>query len=184
MIEIVTGSLLLIAILAFCASMGEGAMADWSAVYLTDVLQTSASLAASGYAVFSIAMVVTRLCGDWIIGLAGQRTALQMAGVSATAGTAALVFGGQLASAMIGFVLMGIGYALVMPIAFSRAANDPHISAGSATAATATLGYGGMLLGPPIIGFIANASSLEFAFSVLLLGAAAILLLARPATRV
>lgn len=178
------GSLLLIAILAFCASMGEGAMADWSAVYLTDALQTSASLAASGYAVFSIAMVITRLCGDWIIGLAGQRNALQMAGISATAGTAALVFGGQLASAMIGFVLMGIGYALVMPIAFSRAANDPHISAGSATAATATLGYGGMLLGPPIIGFIANASSLEFAFSVLLLGAAAILLLARPATRV
>lgn len=177
------GSLLLIGILAFCASMGEGAMADWSAVYLADVLLSGAALAASGYAVFSVAMVVTRLSGDWIIRLAGQRKTLLMAGISATTGTAALVFGGQLASAMIGFILMGIGYALVMPIAFSRAANDPYISAGSATAATATLGYGGMLLGPPIIGFIANVSSLEIAFTVLLLGAIAIVLLARPATR-
>ena len=178
------GSLLLVGIIAFCASMGEGAMADWSAVYLSDVLDATIATAATGYAVFSVAMVITRLCGDWIIKLAGERLTLLLAGLCATTGTAALALGGHLISAFSGFVLMGAGYALVMPIAFSRAANDPVISAGSATASTATLGYGGMLLGPPVIGFIASATSLEHAFLLLLLGGITILVLARPATRV
>jgi len=178
-----TGSLLWVGIIAFCASMGEGAMADWSAVYLSAAWQTTTAIAASGYAVFSVAMVITRLCGDWIIRRAGERHALLMAGVCATAGTAALTLGNQLPVVFTGFILMGVGYALVMPIAFSRAANDPHISAGSATAATATLGYGGLLLGPPIIGFIASATSLKQAFLVLLLGGITILLLSRAATR-
>jgi MFS family permease len=176
------GTLLWVGIIAFCASMGEGAMADWSAVYLNTAWQTSAAIAASGYAVFSVAMVITRLCGDWIIRSFGERRSLLMAGICATAGTSALTLAGQLPVVFTGFVLMGAGYALVMPIAFSRAANDPYISAGSATAATATLGYGGLLLGPPLIGFIANATSLKQAFMVLLLGGATILLLSKAAT--
>jgi len=68
---------------------------------------------------------------------------------------------------LVGFFLMGIGYAMIMPLAFSRAANDPHMSPGAALASVSTLGYGGLLLGPPIIGFAAEMTSVRFAFLIL-----------------
>lgn len=178
-----SGGLLLLGIIAFCASLGEGAMADWSAVYLSETLHLSTALAASGYAVFSVAMVATRLSGDWIIRLLAPARALQLAGASATVGALTLVTAARIEVAWFALLLLGAGFALVMPIAFSRAANHPHISAGRATAATATLGYGGMLLGPPLIGLLASVISLRLALAVLVLGAIVIALLAKPATR-
>ncbi len=161
------GALLLIGVVAFCSSLGEGAMADWSAVFLVAVAGASEGQAAIGYTVFSVAMVVMRFSGGRIITLLGEVTSARLSGCIATLGTSLAIFGGSLTLALVGFTLMGVGFALVMPLAFSRAANDPDESAGAAIAGVATLGYGGMLLGPPVIGFVADIASFEVAFGLI-----------------
>ncbi|WP_299148858.1 MFS transporter [uncultured Tateyamaria sp.] len=172
------GALVAVGLIAFCASMGEGAMVDWSALFLVDIAQVSAANAALGYTVFSIAMVVTRLIGDQVTKAFGPVTTARIAGVFATAGTLCAVSFATYGAALVGFVLMGIGYAVIMPLVFSRAANDPHLPPGTAIASVATLGYGGLLLGPPLIGFIAHATTLRTGFGVLAVLAALIIGLA------
>lgn len=172
------GALLLVGIIAFASSMGEGAMADWSAIFLTLVANAPESEAALGYAVFSITMVVVRLFGDIIIGRFGGVMVTRVAAIFAGAGVLLAVIGGSLESGLIGFALMGVGYAVVMPLAFSRAASEPGVSPGAGIASVATLGYGGLLLGPPVIGFLAEAFGLRSAFLLLAALAAVMLLLA------
>ena len=164
-----TGPLVMVGLVAFCASLGDGAMADWSAVYLRDIVQTAESTAALGYAVFSIAMVVVRLLGDRIAMHFGTVTAGRLGGCFAFVGILFVVLLPTLPTVLIGFAMLGTGYAVIMPLAFSRAANDPDIPAGQAISSVATLGYGGMLLGPPVIGFLAGVSNLQVAFGLLAL---------------
>lgn len=161
------GQLVLVGLLAFGASMGEGAIADWSAVYLVDIGGAPENWAAMGYAIFSVTMVAMRLLGDMITRMTSPEMAARVSGLIAAGGAALTVLLPTPPLILTGFVLMGIGYALIFPLAFSRAANDPHESPGKALAGTATFGYGGMLLGPPVIGFIANATSLRVSFGVL-----------------
>ncbi|MBW4710215.1 MFS transporter [Roseobacter sp. YSTF-M11] len=162
-----SGILVLVGVLAFCAALGEGAVADWGAVYLRDVVGTSESTAALGYTVFSAAMVVIRLLGDRITTHLGPVVAARFGGAFALAGVVCVILTAPVEVVLFGFALMGIGYAVIMPLAFSRAANDPTIPAGQAISSVATLGYGGMLLGPPVIGFVAGLSTLPVAFGLL-----------------
>lgn len=161
------GPLLVVGIIAFCASIGEGAMVDWSAVFLVLVTEADEAQAALGYTVFSVTMVCARLAGDRAVAALGPARSAQLSGCAAMAGSLTAVIGGSYVAALVGFGLMGLGYAVIMPLAFSRAANDPSVNAGAGVARVATLGYGGMLLGPPLIGFIADATSLRIAFSLL-----------------
>jgi len=161
------GQLVLVGLLAFGASMGEGAIADWSAVYLVDIGGAPENWAAMGYAIFSVTMVAMRLLGDMITRMTSPEMAARVSGLIAAGGAALTVLLPTPPLILTGFVLMGIGYALIFPLAFSRAANDPVETPGKALAGTATFGYGGMLLGPPVIGFIANATSLRVSFGVL-----------------
>ena len=177
------GPLIAVGLIAFCSSMGEGAMVDWSALYLVDIAQVDAASAALGYTVFSIAMVITRLLGDQVTHRLGAVTTARIAGAFATAGTLCAIVFASYGMALLGFALMGIGYAVIMPLAFSRAARDPHLPPGTAIASVATLGYGGLLLGPPIIGFVAHATSLRVGFGVLALLAALIVVLAYAVRR-
>lgn len=177
------GPLIAVGLIAFCSSMGEGAMVDWSALYLVDIAQVDAAHAALGYTAFSIAMVITRLLGDQVTHRFGPVMTARIAGVFATTGTLCAVVFASYGAAILGFVLMGIGYAVIMPLAFSRAARDPHLPPGTAIASVATLGYGGLLLGPPIIGFIAHATSLRLGFGVLAALAGLIILLAHAVRR-
>ncbi|MEL6467272.1 MAG: MFS transporter [Pseudomonadota bacterium] len=177
------GPLIAVGLIAFCSSMGEGAMVDWSALFLVDIAQVDAARAALGYTVFSIAMVVTRLLGDQVTYKLGAVVTARIAGVFATIGTLYAVVFASYGSALLGFALMGVGYAVIMPLAFSRAARDPHLPPGTAIASVATLGYGGLLLGPPIIGFIAHTTSLRFGFGVLAALAALIVILAYAVRR-
>ena len=161
------GPLIAVGLIAFCSSMGEGAMVDWSALYLVDIAQVDAASAALGYTVFSIAMVITRLVGDQVTHRLGPVATARLAGAFATTGTLCVIVFASYGPMLAGFLLMGIGYAVIMPLAFSRAARDPHLPPGTAIASVATLGYGGLLLGPPIIGFVAHATSLRAGFGVL-----------------
>lgn len=173
------GALLTVGLVAFCASLCEGAMADWSAVFLRLVTSASEANAALGYAVFSTAMVVMRLLGAKAIEQLGSVRTAAIGGVLATIGVLLAVGVGDLVSSLIGFAMMGLGYAVIIPLAISRAANDGTMAQGAAIASIATLGYGGLLLGPPIVGFLAELTSLRAAFLLLAVLSAMIAIFAR-----
>ncbi|MCX8954914.1 MFS transporter, partial [Ruegeria sp. NA] len=173
-----SGALILVGFAAMCGALGEGAVADWSAIFLRDVSGAPESVAALGYAVFSVTMVAFRLAGAIVIMRFGPVATARFGGICAALGVFAVVSSVASLPALAGFALMGIGYAVIMPLAFSRAASDPHVPPGQAIASVATLGYGGLLIGPPLIGFLAELFGLRLAFAVLLPLAVLIVLLA------
>lgn len=172
------GPLLLVGLVALSVSMGEGAMADWSAVFLERVVGVTEAQAALGYAAFSATMVLTRLSGGILVQWFGPVVVTRLSALIAGLGLVIVIFAPGLAVALTGFALVGIGYAVVMPLVFSRAANDPDMAPGPAIASVATVGYGGMLLGPPVVGFIAQLAGLQVAFGMLALLALCALMLA------
>ncbi|MEX0327991.1 MAG: MFS transporter [Ruegeria sp.] len=163
-----TGALVLVGFTALCGALGEGAVADWSAIFLRDVTGSAESVAALGFAVFSVTMVTVRLAGGLVIARFGPVATARVGGVCAALGVFCVVSAGEAGLALAGFAVMGVGYAVIMPLAFSRAANDPYVPPGQAIASVATLGYGGLLIGPPMIGFLAELVTLRLAFAVLL----------------
>jgi MFS family permease len=172
------GALLLVGILAFSAALGEGGMGDWSALFLVSVADVGEAKAALGFTVFSAAMVLMRFAGDYVIARFGSVRTARIG--AATAGTGALlaIVVGTLPASLAGFAMMGLGYAVLFPLAFSRAANDGTLAPGAAIASVATLGYGGGLVGPVIIGLLAGLTSIRMAFLILPLLALVIILLA------
>jgi MFS family permease len=173
-----TGVLLPLGLLAFCGLLIEGAMADWSAVYLADEHGASLDVAASGYAVFSLTMAAGRFAGDRLIDRFGVVRVLRTCAVLATAGLVLTVVAGQ-AGALLGFAAIGFGMANIIPLLFTAAGRVPGVEPGRALAAVASAGYFGFLVGPPFIGFIAQAVSLPAAFGFMAFLCAAIALRAR-----
>ena len=145
-------ALLFMGALAFVGLLAEGAMADWSAVYLHDSLKASPALAAAGFAAFSLAMTAGRLAGDRVVGRLGAVQALRASGGLAAAGLAAGLLVSGPTAAIAGFGLLGAGIANVIPVLFSSAGNAAGSGAASALAAVATPGYLGFLAGPPLTG--------------------------------
>ncbi|MFD7644797.1 MFS transporter [Kitasatospora sp. NPDC059795] len=151
---------LLLGLIALCTAYGEGALADWATLHLTDDVHASAALAAAGYAAFAFAMTVGRLSGTWLTERLGHTRVLLLGGLAACAGMATAALAPSVPAALAGFVLVGLGLANVFPLAIARAGE----TAGPQGVATAsTLGYAGMLIGPPVIGFLADALSLPTA---------------------
>lgn len=146
--------------------LAEGAMGDWSAVYLQDSLGTTPAGAATGFAAFSLAMAVGRLAGDRLAQRMGAARLLRLSGALAGGGPALSLLAGHTAVALLGFGLAGLGVANLIPILFSAAGRTPGIQAGTALAAVATTGYFGYLAGPPLIGFAAEAAGLPAALAI------------------
>ncbi|MEP3049034.1 MAG: MFS transporter [Roseibium sp.] len=169
------GALILAGCVALVAALGEGAITDWAALYQIDDLGYPESLAPTAFTIFSIAMVIMRLAGDQIIARFGPVKVAQISGVAAFVGCLLLVSGANIWMVWVGCFVMGLGYAVLFPLAMSRAANDPDMSPGKALAAVVTLGYGSFLLGPPLLGFVGEAWSLRVSF-----GAVAVMTLAIP----
>jgi MFS family permease len=170
------GALILVGLVAFASAMGEGAVADWGAVFLNSSIGTTQAQATLGYSAFSIAIFAMRLIADHLIRRWGPSKIARTSGAIAFIGVLTVVSAQSLLQALLGFAMMGGGYAVLFPLAFSRAAADPNISPGRAIASVATLGYGGLLLGPPVIGFVAQYTSLRLA--LLTLAALALLIIA------
>ncbi len=160
--------LLGLAVIAFCIMMAEGAITDWSTVYLSINLNSSVTVAGIGFAVFSAAMTFGRFNGDQLIHQYGHIKVL-LTGLSiSTAGLLLLQFP-NIPMAIAGFGLAGLGYSAVIPIVFSQASKkQPHAPA-HGLAAVATLGYFGFLTGPVLIGWLAEWIGLGYSFAVLLL---------------
>ena len=165
-ISIPKGPLLAVAFITFFASLGEGAVADWSAIFLIDVASVEEGTAALGFAAFSICMFSIRLMGDKIVSIIGPSKTARYSGLVALIGATILVTFESFIPLVIAFSLIGLGIAVIIPLAFSRAANDKNISQGTAIASIATLGYGGMLIGPLFVGFIADATSIKTSFLI------------------
>jgi MFS family permease len=162
----------------FAAFLIEGAMADWSAVYLHGALGTTQAEAALGYSVFAMAMMVMRFAGDRLVVRWGAVPLLRtLNGLAVVALVAALV-SGSLVVTLPAFALMGLAIGTVAPLVFSAAAQRSRRGPGQGIAAMATLGYSGFLLGPPVIGWLAQATSLQVALGVLVVLAGVIAALA------
>jgi fucose permease len=161
------GSLLLLGLMGFGILMTEGAMADWTAVYLRNDLGLDAALAGAGFAVFSLAMAAGRLTGDRLVAATGPAVLVRGGATLAAFGLAgALVFHDPLA-ALIGFGCVGLGLANIVPILFSAAGRTPGVEPGTAIAAVTTSGYCGFLAGPPLVGFAADQIGLPAALGLL-----------------
>ena len=161
-----TGPLLGLGLLAFFVLVGEGSVADWSAVYLRDVLGTSAGLAATGYAAFSLTMALGRFLGDgWVKRFGAVPLARASATLAASGLGIALLIGHPVA-ALLGFGCVGLGLANLIPILFGAAGRTPGVNPGTGIAAVSSAGYFGFLAGPPLIGLAAEVVSLSGALYI------------------
>ncbi|TCC02830.1 MFS transporter [Kribbella soli] len=171
-------SALLIGAVGFCAVFAEGASLDWSAVYLRDVLDSSAGVAAGATTGFALTMAIARLTGDAVVDRFGAVRTVRWSGVIATLGGLLVVLAPNAIAAMAGFGLIGVGIAVVVPLAFAAAGHTgPNPS--QAIAGVATITYASGLVAPSIIGGIAQASSLTMSFIVVTALAAGLAVFAR-----
>ena len=179
------GIILLIGLVGFAAIFVETAGNDWSAVYMHWVLHASQAKAALATGVFAGSMATGRLVGDAVIRRTGPRLCVRICGLLGTAGCLLVAASGSTGAALAGFLLIGIGVSVVIPLVFAAAGNSgPSPALG--VAGVATVSYGAGLAAPSAMGGIADFSSLRVAFAVAALLACAVVvgagLLERPAS--
>jgi predicted MFS family arabinose efflux permease len=170
------GIVLLIGLLCFVVFLAEGAVLDWSAVFLTSDRGVKAAYAGVGYAVFASAMTIGRLTGDRVVEKLGGRLITVAGGICAAAGFALAMLVPSWPAALVGFALVGVGCSNIVPVLFTSVGRQTVMPENAAVPAITTLGYAGILAGPAAIGFIADVSSLTLAFlivAVMLIGVAA-----------
>jgi fucose permease len=149
--------------IAFASMLCEGAAADWSSVYLRDSLGGSAGAAGVGYAAFTFGMVAVRLYGNRLLARFGAHRVLPALAGAATIGFAVALAVGRVPVGIAAFVLLGLGVGTVVPSAFSAAGRLPGVHPGVGVATVSGLGWAGFVCGPPLIGQLANATSLTAA---------------------
>ncbi len=154
-----------IALVGFAAVFAEGASADWSAVYLTDVAHAAPALAAGAFSGFAATMAVARLAGDRVVDRFGPVWTVRVGGLLATLGALTVAVSRVPWLAITGFALIGLGIAVVVPLAFAAAGNAGP-QPGQQIAGVATIAYGAGLVAPASVGGIAQASSLSMSFIV------------------
>jgi MFS family permease len=160
-------ALLLLGFIAFSVLLCEGAIADWGAVYLRESLGSSPGIAATGFAVFSLLMAAGRLSGDALALRFGPAGVVRAGGALVALGIVLVVASDMPAIAIAGFGLIGAGLACGFPLILSAAARTPGVAASTAIAAMATAGYTGFLVGPPLLGTMAEAVTLRGALGLL-----------------
>lgn len=170
--------LALLGVACFFSLLAEGGASDWSAKLVREDLAGTAALGAVAYAVFSVGMGSGRLLADRLWARWGAAGLLRRSGALAAVGFAAGLGAGTVPSAIAGFAALGLGLAGVVPTLFRAGADHPGVSTGPALAAVSSLGYLGFLAGPPIIGAVAQFTSLRVACGVLVLAGLIVLLLA------
>ncbi len=178
------GIVFLLAVLAGIVFLVEGAVLDWGALLLIDRELALAENAGVGYILFSVAMLVARLTGDRLVAMIGGFATLVLGGLITMAGISTVLVSTFAPFAFMGFILIGLGAANLVPVLFSAAGRQTIMPPGIAIAAVTTTGYAGILIGPAAIGFISNATSLVTAFWVLALSILAVPLSARQIARV
>lgn len=154
--------------LAFAAGLSEGAIIDWGGLYLHEIVGTTEAVAALGLAAFSATMVLMRFAGDIVAERVGASRLVRVGSIGVIFGIGLALLIPTFWTTVIGFSIAGIGLAVAIPLAFSAAGKLPGIAPGRAIAGVATIGYAAFLIGPPVIGFIAEGTSLRLAFIVVI----------------
>jgi predicted MFS family arabinose efflux permease len=170
------GVVLFIGVLCFILFLTEGAVLDWSAVFLAEVRGMSPAHAGLGYAAFAATMTVGRLTGDRFVRRVGPKVTVIGGSLLAAAGLALATLIASRPVALLGYALVGAGCSNIVPVMFSLAGKQNEMPESIAVPAITTMGYAGVLLGPALIGFVAHATNLATALlilSALLLGVAA-----------
>ena len=158
--------LIMLGVIGLCSFVGEGAMADWSAIYLRENLGTGPGVAGLGYAGCAVAMTVGRLTGDQVVARFGPVPVLRGGSLVAALGLGLGLAAGDPTAAVAGFTLFGLGVAVVAPVTFSAAGNVPGVPPAAGISRVTGVGYLGLLGGPPVIGFIAQGVGLTWALAV------------------
>ena len=162
-------ALLALSAIGFCIFLSEGAIADWTGVYLKQVLGAGAGLAPVGYAVFSAAMAIFRLSGDAITLRIGRAATIRYGGATAAAGLSFALLVHSPYWALAGFAAAGAGFSSIIPLVFAAGGRIPQVSEGAGVATVSGLGYLGFLVGPPAIGFLSELMSLRAGLFLLVL---------------
>lgn len=168
------GLLLLIGLLIFAGMTAEGIMYDWCVLYLKQEVGMTQDVAALGYAAFAGAMAVARFAGDGLRARFADAVLLRYSALLAAVSMALVLLSGHPVVSLLGYALIGAGLAPIVPLLFTAASRVPGSSSAAAIAAVSSIGYSGFLIGPPLIGTIAQTTSLTAALSVVVVASAAL----------
>lgn len=172
--------LIQLGIVAFCCMASEGAMFEWSGVYFQEIVKAPTSLIILGYLSFMTMMATGRFIGDKLIAIYGRKKMLKASGILISTGLFTSVLLPYLATATLGFLIVGLGVSSVVPMIYSSAGKVPNVPPGIALASVSSISFFGFLMGPPLIGYIAQISSLRYSFAVIgLLGFGIAILVSR-----
>lgn len=161
------GPLLRLGVIGFCGMACEGAMFDWSGVYFQTIVMAPSALVTLGYIVFMCSMAAGRFTADWLVNHIGRKRMIQLSGLLITLGLSISIAFPFLIPATTGFLLVGFGVSSIVPLIYSAAGKSQTLSPGMALAAVSTISFFGFLLGPPVIGFVAEAANLRYSYGLI-----------------
>ncbi|RON48874.1 MFS transporter [Pseudomonas frederiksbergensis] len=161
------GIVLFIGMMCFIVFLTEGAVLDWSAVFLASERGIDTAYAGLGYAAFALTMTAGRLTGDAIVRRLGATKVMVFGGLTAAVGLALATFAPTWEVALVGYALVGAGCSNIVPVLYTAVGKQTVMPESIAVPAITTLGYAGILAGPALIGFVAHGSSLSFAFGLM-----------------
>lgn len=160
-------SLISLGVIAFCSMICEGAMFDWSGVYFKKVVLAQNAWVGAGYTAFMCTMALSRFIADGFTQKIGLKRVLQLSGLLTASGLIIAVLFPGMVTAILGFFLVGAGVSSVVPLVYGAAGKSSVMSPGMALAAVSTIGFLGFLVGPPLIGLVAGATSLRVSFAII-----------------
>ncbi|MFL6535244.1 MAG: MFS transporter [Pseudomonas sp.] len=168
------GVVLFIGILCFIVFLAEGAVLDWSAVFLASERAVDTAYAGLGYAAFALTMTVGRLTGDSVVHRLGAKRVIIYGGSIAAAGFLMATVAPMWQAALLGYALVGAGCSNIVPVLYTAVGKQTLMPEAIAVPAITTIGYAGILAGPALIGFVAHGSSLGIAFGLIALSLVAV----------
>lgn len=158
-------ALIWLGIIGFCGMASEGVMFDWSGVYFKEVIKVPGALVILGYTSFMIMMAGGRFLGDGLILKYGRKKVMQISGLMISTGLFTAVFFPYIIPCIIAFMVVGLGVSTIVPTIFSVAGKNATVPAGEALTIVSSVSFLGFLLGPPVIGYIAELFGLRFSFA-------------------
>lgn len=160
-------TLLWLGVVCFCGMASEGIMFDWSGVYFKEIIKAPGALVVLGYTTFMITMASGRFLSDFLVGKYGARKVLIASGIIISSGFYIAVLLPFLIPCTLAFMLIGFGVSNVVPIIFNVAGNNEKVPTSIALTIVSSISFLGFLIGPPVIGYIAELTSLKYSFAII-----------------
>lgn len=160
-------TLLWLGVICFCGMASEGIMFDWSGVYFKEIIKAKGALVVLGYTTFMISMASGRFLSDILVAKYGAKKVLIISGLVISSGLYLAVLLPYMIPCMIAFMLVGFGVSNVVPIIYNVAGNNENVPTGIALTIVTSISFLGFLIGPPLIGYIAELTSLKYSFAII-----------------